>query len=136
MDRQHGSLVDSFSFLEVAPRRRESDLPELDRIIVEMEGHFRWEEEQMRLSGFPNLASHQADHKRQVANLKDIRRMVFEGMETIDLEFFRACQAWNLRHIRGQDLEFALFLHERELWDLRHELRSWDLEQRIELLPG
>ena len=99
-----------------------------------MEEHFRWEEAQMKEHGYPDLARHAEDHRRQVSNLRDIRHLVADGRESLDIDFFRACQGWNLRHIRGLDGDFARFLKERELWDLQRELARWDLEQRVELL--
>lgn len=136
MDRQHGNLCESFAFLGQAPRNRWLDIPELKRIMAEMSDHFEWEEKEMEEAGYPDLARHRADHRRQLANLHDMILLVEAGSEMLDSVFFHACEQWNFRHIRGQDSDFSLFRLDRETWDIQRELRSWDLERRMEAIPG
>lgn len=135
MDRQHRSLVASIDFLGAAPRQRSSDLEELRRILLEIEDHFGWEEAQMSLFGYPDAGHHISDHKRQLQNLQDLYKLVDEGHETLDADFFAACREWNLRHIRSMDADFVSFRDDRESWELRRELRSWEYETRLAAHP-
>lgn len=135
MDGQHRLLVETFSLLEASPRQRDGDLSGIERIMREMEAHFRWEEDRMRDLGYPDLARHASDHGRQLRNLRDIHLLVAQGMEILDVDFFHACREWNLRHIRGQDFDFAVFVLEREVWELQHELAGWDFARKVAMLP-
>jgi len=131
MDRQHKLLVGAIDFLGRSPRQRTSDLVELRRILQEIKEHFDWEETQMLLAGYPELGRHKADHHRQLLNLQDLCKLVDEGHETLDADFFAACSEWNFRHIRSMDADFVLFRDDREAWDLQRELRSWEYEIRL-----
>jgi hemerythrin-like metal-binding protein len=135
MDRQHRSIVASIDFLEKAPRYRTSDLPELRRILLEMGEHFHWEEAQMLALGYPDLHRHKSDHHRQMLNLLDLYKLVDEGNETLDADFFVACGEWNIRHIRSMDGDFMLFRDDREAWDLQQELKTWEYETRLASHP-
>lgn len=131
IDSQHRSLVDSFAFLRKAPRRRDSDLAELRRILSEMRSHFDWEEGAMSDCAYPDRAKHGADHRRQFENISDLCKLVQEGHEVIDLSFFDACMTWNHRHIESMDADFVQYRNEREIWDLRRELEEWDIAERF-----
>lgn len=135
MDFQHRSIVASIDFLGSAPRYRASDIPALQRVLQEIRDHFEWEESQMAVAGYPDLAHHKSDHHRQLMNLLDLFKLVDEGNETLDTDFFAACREWNLRHIRSLDGDFVLFRDDREGWDLQQELKSWDYETRLASHP-
>jgi hemerythrin-like metal-binding protein len=135
MDRQHRSLVELFRTLAAAPREREADLESLARIESRLHEHFAWEESQMRLLDYPDLSAHRSDHRRQELNLHDLEKLVREGGESLDVAFFTACQDWLGRHVRSMDRDFAQFRDEREIWDLRRDLREWDYAARMEAVP-
>ena len=135
MDHQHRSIVAAIDFLGSAPRYRTSDLPALRRVLQEIKEHFEWEEAQMAVAGYPDLARHKSDHHRQIQNLQDLYKLVDEGNETLDADFFAACAEWNFRHIRSMDADFVLFRDDREAWDLQRELRSWEYETRLAAHP-
>lgn len=131
IDRQHRSMVDGFEFLRRSPRRHESDVKELHRILDEVRAHFQWEESQMAKVEFPDLKHHALDHHSQLLNLIDLLKYVEEGHERLDEDFFQACLGWTRRHIRSMDADFVLFLTQRETWDLQQELKAWDYQARF-----
>ena len=135
MDNQHRSITASIDFLGSAPRHRATDMPALRRIILEIREHFDWEESQMLETGYPDLGHHKSDHHRQVLNLLDLYKLLDEGNETLDADFFAACREWNFRHIRSMDGDFVLFRDDREAWDLQQELRNWEYETRLAAHP-
>jgi hemerythrin len=135
MDRQHRSLVSAIEFLSAGPRKRNTDLVELRRILEEMREHFAWEEAEMADSGYPDLALHRSDHRRQLRNLQDLTKLVDLGHENLDVDFFRACREWNFRHIRSMDGNFALYRLDREAWDLQRELLNWAYETHLATFP-
>jgi hemerythrin len=136
MDRQHHSLSELFRSLAAAPRGREADLAGLVGIVSELHEHFAWEESQMRILGYPDLSAHRSDHRRQEMNLHDLEKLVQEGGEILDVDFFSACQGWLWRHVRSMDKDFAQFRDEREIWDLRRELREWEYSEHMESIQG
>jgi hemerythrin-like metal-binding protein len=131
LDRQHRSMVDGFEFLRRTPRRHESDVRELHRLLGEVEGHFDWEESQMAKTEYPDKKRHTVDHAAQLSNLRDLLKYVEEGHERLDEDFFLACLGWTERHIRSLDADFVLFLSDRESWDLQQELKAWEYEERF-----
>ena len=135
LDNQHKSITAAIEFLGSAPRYRASDLPALRRIVGEIKEHFEWEESQMEVAGYPGLVHHKSDHHRQLLNLLDLYKLVDEGEEALDADFFAACAEWNYRHIRSMDGDFLLFRSDREAWDLQQELRSWEYETRLAAHP-
>jgi hemerythrin-like metal-binding protein len=135
MDRQHRSLVSAIEFLSEGPRQRATDLVELRRILAEMSEHFAWEEAEMAASGYPDLASHRSDHRRQQRNLQDLSKLVDLGHENLDVDFFMACRDWNFRHIRSMDGNFVLFTMDREAWDLQRELQAWEYSAHLSTFP-
>ena len=135
LDNQHRSISAAIQYLGSAPRYRISDMPALRRILDEIKEHFEWEESQMELAGYPELARHKTDHHRQLRNLQDLYKLLDEGEETLDADFFAACAEWNYRHIRSMDADFVLFRDDREAWDLQQELRSWEYEIRMAAHP-
>ena len=126
MDRQHGDLRNLFTSLADAPRDRERDLEALRRIEVALAEHFSWEEHQMREAGYPDSHLHGLDHHRQLLNLQDLDKTIGKGGEGLDADFFSACLGWLGRHVRSMDWEFAQFRHDREIWELRHDLGEWE----------
>lgn len=131
IDRQHRSMVDGFRFLRCAPRRHATDLKELGRIVDEVGSHFVWEEAEMEKAEYPDSKRHSKDHALQLANLRDLLKYVDEGCEQLDEDFFLACIGWTDRHIRSMDADFALFLTDRESWDLQQDLKSWEYEDQL-----
>jgi|GEM_PF-2161366 len=135
LDGQHRSLVSALEFLSAAPRQRERDLVELRRILDEMRDHFAWEEAEMAAARYPDLAMHRSDHRRQLGNLQDLAKLVDLGHEDLDVDFFLACRDWNFRHIRSMDGNFALFVQDREAWDLQRELQAWEYSAHLATFP-
>jgi hemerythrin-like metal-binding protein len=135
MDRQHRSLAELFRSLAEGAHDRDSDLAILATIEIQLHEHFAWEESQMRIAGYPDISSHRSDHRRQEMNLRDLEKLVREGGEALDQAFFHACQEWLGRHVRTMDREFAQYRDERELWELRRQLRDWEYSERLESVP-
>lgn len=125
LDRQHRVLVEAIDGLREGVRDPGSDVSAWIQVIEVVRDHFAWEEAEMRREGFPDLVSHRRDHSRQLRTLEDHRvRMEREGIP--EPGAVSALVAWNERHIRSRDREFAQFLQDPETWWARRELASWE----------
>jgi len=125
LDRQHRLLVEAIAGLRDDVRDPGRDAPAWARLIEVVRDHFAWEEAEMRREGFPDLVSHRRDHSRQIRSIEEHRaRMVRDGV--LEPGTVPALKAWNVRHIRSRDREFAQFLQDPETWWARRELASWE----------
>ncbi len=128
LDRQHMVLVETICALRDAPRDRDRDLRAWDRLVAAVREHFVWEESEMRREKFPDLAAHKRDHARQLMTL-DEHSGRFRSCGAFEPSAVQAMEAWNGRHIRGRDREFAQFLRDPESWWARRELAAWEDER-------
>jgi hemerythrin-like metal-binding protein len=134
LDRQHLVLVEAICGLRDAPRDRDRDLRAWERLVSVVHDHFVWEESEMRREKFPDLAAHKRDHTRQLMALNE-HSARFRDSASFDLGALQAMEAWNGRHIRGRDREFAQFLQDPESWWVRRELAAWE-DDRFLLRAG
>lgn len=135
MDRQHLAISRMVARLQAAPRATDSDARDLHALVESVSAHFAWEDSEMDLSGYPDRSRHAKDHRLQLANLRALLKSVETGAEPLDQGFFLACANWLERHILSLDAEFASYLADREIWDLRRELDEWEFEDRMAALP-
>lgn len=128
MDRQHRQLLASIEQAVANPDGSQGVRSLFEALV----SHFRWEEELMAEVGYPDRLRHLADHQRELWALAESSKLQGEGAFQRQREVLRSCERWTLRHVESLDGDFAEYLLDRELWDLRREVQIMGFEDRFQ----
>lgn len=85
----------------------------LDRLVQYTSSHFAHEERLMRLSDYPGLAAHKAQHDALTKQVLQFQSDVKSGRATVTVQLLQFLKSWLVRHIEGSDKEYAPFLKNR-----------------------
>ncbi len=119
IDHQHKKIFELIDlFFETAQTTLcpELAVPILRGLIRYMQSHFETEEDQMRKMDYPELVSHQQQHRHMQAHLS--REM---NQDSGQLDFNKITLAlflkhWLAEHIEGSDQKIGLFLKQEKLF--------------------
>lgn len=117
IDTQHRSLFDRFgAFVDACDQRRGPEqLRELFGFLDDyVQGHFGEEEALMARHGYPELARHQAEHRRFIDQLAALKRELESAGPTVQvlIRTNKALIYWLTEHIREVDIRLAGFLRQ------------------------
>jgi hemerythrin len=114
LDEQHQKLFALLNALHEAMRQGKGQaivqdtLRELATYTVT---HFRAEEELMRRTSYPGLASHQMEHQRFVAKVNQLTQDLQAGRNVSSIEVVGFIKDWLAEHIRRTDRSYSAHLN-------------------------
>ncbi len=109
MDQTHRQFVVLVNLMHAADKIAFMEL--FPRLLLHTELHFRKEHEQMKLSRFPALAEHHADHERILGQLARFAERVKQGRLTMARAFVsEQLPDWFHTHIATMDSALAAHL--------------------------
>jgi hemerythrin-like metal-binding protein len=80
----------------------------LECLLGLAQAHFRHEEDVMRRTDFPELARHEAEHDRIIAEFYNARHRLLGGVaRTVDPEALRQFQHWFTDHVAEMDFNYV-----------------------------
>lgn len=111
LDAEHARLLELFNFVQAHGNlRRDSDLPELNRVIGELidyaVAHFAREERIMADLGYPELAAHALLHEGLRTDLFEVLRPLVAGQIPAPT-FLRLTRSAFLKHFMNADYQFV-----------------------------
>lgn len=112
IDQQHKRLVDQMNDffrkvsqgLVIETTQFKQILDEITQYTLE---HFRYEEEWMQQSGYPQSAAHKEEHKKILTAIGEfVRRLEQTGDINMSFEVLRALRRWLISHIVESDMGY------------------------------
>src|SRR5579883_172590 len=84
----------------------------LDRLVQYTAAHFAHEERLMRLSDYPGLETHHAEHEALTQKVLELQREFAAGRTSISVQVLQFLRTWLQQHIQHSDMEYAPYLKE------------------------
>ncbi len=116
MDAEHRTLVEALNRLHEAMAAGQGRA-EVDRILAFLRdyavGHFTTEEELMVRFGYPEAATHFAEHSDLISRVSDFLSDHRAGRARPAEEILAFLESWLMDHILGQDRELGAVLARR-----------------------
>jgi hemerythrin-like metal-binding protein len=103
MDETHREFVEQVNALAEA----DDALTALKTLFAHTEAHFAQEDRWMEESGFPPLHCHVGEHKRVLASLQSVIRMVKKGYPGLGKTVARELESWFDNHSATMDAALA-----------------------------
>ena len=118
IDQQHQMLIERINDVSAAVEAHhgiEKIAKTLDFLVEYTRFHFSTEEQHMRTHGYPGLEEHHTRHEELKSTLADMERDFREEGATYGLadSLNTLLGNWLIRHIKGVDLPFGIFLKEK-----------------------
>ena len=118
IDQQHQMLIERINDVSAAVEAHhgvEKIAKTLDFLVEYTRFHFSTEEQHMRTHGYPGLEEHHTKHEELKSTLADMERDFREEGATYGLadSLNTLLGNWLIRHIKGVDLPFGIFLKEK-----------------------
>ncbi len=88
-------------------------LAALDELIDRARKHFMSEQALLRAIDYPALHEQSSSHVLQLAELTQMRRLLFSTGPRLDVESLREIKHWFLEHVIADDPRYATFYHHR-----------------------
>ena len=112
MDREHAVEMQMVRALEaaLAAGDRAKVLVLVDQLEIFANAHFMAEQHLMRLHAYPGFESHEVEHDRLIAELRELSTHVLGHPDAGSQESVEALERWLLNHIRTEDEALAEFL--------------------------
>lgn len=112
MDKEHALELQMVRALKVAlvEGDRAKVIVLMDELEVFANAHFLAEQLLMRLHAYPGFASHQVDHDRLIAELRELSARIAGSPEADARSGVEALELWLLTHIHSEDQALADFL--------------------------
>jgi hemerythrin len=85
----------------------------LDELVAFTKRHFVFEERAMREVGYPQLASHEAEHEALLQRVLDFQHGFQAGSATLTPEVLDFLEHWIEEHVAGSDHAFGEYLNAR-----------------------
>src|SRR5262245_11684964 len=85
----------------------------LDRLLQYTRVHFAHEERLMAASGYPDFASHKAEHEALTRRVETFLSEFRAGRTALKVELLQFLKAWLEHHIAGSDQKYAPYLNGR-----------------------
>jgi hemerythrin len=82
----------------------------LNRLVQYTAMHFAHEERLMQLHGYPDFATHKAQHDALVKQVMAFQTDFNAGHSTVAVPVLQFLKDWLEKHIKGSDLAYAPFL--------------------------
>ncbi len=115
IDEQHKELVELLNQLHVAIKEHHGSATSrqiLDKLADYTRTHFAVEESLMRVSNYPEFATHKQNHEDLIAQVKALQDKLDSGQATITFELLHFLKVWLTRHINEADKRFGAFFLE------------------------
>lgn len=115
IDEEHRGLLERLNTLIalLANQAAAADwLPELDRLITEVDTHFRHEEQMMENIGYPGYPAHRQQHQHLLQEVAQFRAQVTAQNAAEDtLATVRFLKFWVLKHMVQEDAKIKQHLY-------------------------
>ena len=85
----------------------------LDRLVQYTKAHFAHEERLMQQHGYPEFASHKAEHDALTAKVLKFQQEFEQGKVAISVQLLQFLRNWLQTHIRGTDQKYGPYLKSR-----------------------
>ena len=114
MDREHAVEMQMVHALQAALTAgdRTKAIVLMDQLEVFANAHFMAEQHLMRLHAYPGFESHEVEHDRLIAELRELSTHVLGHPDAGSQESVEALERWLLNHIRTEDEALAEFLRQ------------------------
>lgn len=120
IDEQHRGLIDIINDLyEIALKRGgQQTLDDVfDRLDDYTTSHFEREEALFAKHGYPELASHQEQHKALLRTIATYRKRPREGQETlVALDLLHHLKQWLAQHMIDEDKKACAYLNAKGIF--------------------
>ena len=116
IDSQHRRLVDMLNELHqgmTSGTGNEHLARLLDGLVEYTANHFAYEEKLMAELGFPEAASHTAEHQKLVNDVLEFKRKFAAKEASINMQLMKFLKDWLIKHILGSDKAYGGHLVER-----------------------
>jgi hemerythrin len=110
IDEQHKVLVSLLNQLHAAFRERngtQASREILDRLAEYTRTHFLLEESLMRISRYPGLDEHRAQHEDLIKQVTSLQTKLDAGKASISVELLQFLLNWLSKHINESDKRFG-----------------------------
>jgi len=117
-DEEHKVLVGMINRLYGALRDGKEDQvlrSLLEELIGYTRDHFAHEEEWMERKQYPDIEQHRFEHNSFRSTIKDLHRMVNQGVEGLGRPLLQMLRDWLVHHIQEVDAKYGQFARESEL---------------------
>lgn len=117
-DAQHRKLFEIINSLADAMRvgKGEDVIREVvGQLAVYTRTHFLQEEVAMRQTGYPELATHQAQHSKLIADVEKYKKELDEGHKPNLVAVLNFVQNWLVQHIQKTDKKYSDHLNSHGL---------------------
>jgi hemerythrin len=85
----------------------------LDRLVQYTSVHFAHEERLMRLSDYPDLAAHRAEHEALTRQVLEFQADFQAGRAAMTVQVLHFLKDWLEKHIAGSDQKYVPYLKNR-----------------------
>lgn len=112
IDDQHKQLVESFLRFELWVEKGQGFAAALDAVTMlqsYIDGHLRYEEEMLRLRGYPELEEHIRNHQKFTDKVEGFFAQLLDGQD-VGTELCDFLGHWITQHIGSEDARYARFL--------------------------
>ncbi|MCF6282084.1 MAG: hemerythrin domain-containing protein [Candidatus Polarisedimenticolaceae bacterium] len=111
IDTLHGEFVDLVNALG---RATDETFPELfQELVTHTEGHFDFENKQMRRKRYPQVSTHRAEHDRVLGEMRQINVCVKRGEFEVARTYVAELPAWFRLHVLSMDGALSTFLTQK-----------------------
>lgn len=108
IDTLHGEFVD---LLNALGRSTDEMFPELfQEMVTHTEGHFDFENKQMRRKRYPQVSTHRAEHDRVLGEMRQVNAAVKRGELEVARAYITELPAWFRLHVLSMDNALSTFL--------------------------
>ncbi|TYO99665.1 hemerythrin [Geothermobacter ehrlichii] len=117
-DEEHRCLVTMINRLYTALREGKEETVVkaiLEELINYTREHFAHEEELMERHGYPELDAHRFEHNSFRSTIRDLSRMVNQGIDGLGRPLLQMLRDWLMHHIQEVDARYGRFFSEQEL---------------------
>ncbi len=114
MDREHAVEMQMVHALQAALTAgdRTKAIVLMDQLEVFANAHFMAEQHLMRLHAYPGFESHEVEHDRLIAELRELSTHVLGHPDAGSRQSVEALERWLLSHIHTEDEALAEFLRQ------------------------
>jgi hemerythrin len=109
-DQQHRRLIDIINRLHEAMKRGGTP-DEVGRTVTDLLAytslHFRYEEELLARTGYPDLAAHKKVHRAMEGQVEKFSAEVASGRASLPLQLMSFLKDWLTRHILETDMRYT-----------------------------
>lgn len=113
MDREHAVEIQMVHALQAAlvEGDRAKVIVLMDQLEIFANAHFMAEQHLMRLHAYPGFESHEIEHDRLIAELRELSTRLLAHPDAGSQAEVEALERWLMIHIRTEDEALAAFLN-------------------------